>query len=205
MDEHQETLKTDQSATIAAKHEEAKRAFPFLNLSAGEYVLRVIERHSIGVFIPIGVTILFIALTLSFMINYPLIVDSTNLMIRLPSANAVWLMGGALCLLFAVGGYAAVWVYQSNRLYITSESVIQEIQVSLFSRHEQTVGLGKIEDVSYSQSGVMALMFNYGIIRLSTVGEEHTYRITYVSNPKEVVAQVNNIVEEFNRERIQQH
>ena len=84
---------------------------------------------------------------------------------------------------------------------MTNESVIQEIQHSLFSRHEQTVSLGSIEDASFKQSGVLQLMMNYGTVRLSTEGEETTYRFTYVTNPRNHVAILNNAIEAFKNGR----
>ena len=88
-----------------------------------------------------------------------------------------------------------------NQFFLTNESVIQEIQRGLFSRHEQTVSLGSIEDASFEQNGLLQTMLNYGSIRLSTEGEETTYRFYFVSNPKEQIARLNNAVESFKNGR----
>jgi len=97
--------------------------------------------------------------------------------------------------------FVVYYVYVNNKFFLTNESVIQEIQVSLFSRHEQTVSLGNIEDASYSQHGIIQQIFNYGSIRLSTEGDETTYRFTYVANPKQHIATLNNAVEAFKNGR----
>jgi hypothetical protein len=88
-------------------------------------------------------------------------------------------------------------VYNSNRFYLTNESVIQEIQTGLLAKHEQTVSLSNIEDASYRQHGILPSLLNYGSIRLSTEGDETTYRFQYVSNPKKEIAMLNNAVEAF--------
>ena len=44
-------------------------------------------------------------------------------------------------------------------------------------------------------------MLNYGMIRLSTEGDETTYRFSYVANPKEQIAVLNNAVESFKNGR----
>lgn len=88
-----------------------------------------------------------------------------------------------------------------NRFFLTNESVIQEIQISLFSKREQTVSLMNIEDSSYSQKGILQTLFNYGSIRLSTEGDETTYRFNYVADPKNQVAVLNNAVEAFKNGR----
>ena len=84
---------------------------------------------------------------------------------------------------------------------MTNERVIQEIQESLFSRREQTVSLGSIEDASFHQSGIVQTLFNYGTIRLSTEGEETTYIFRYVANPRAQVAVLNNAIEAFKNGR----
>ena len=103
--------------------------------------------------------------------------------------------------LFGLGLYIAIWVYMQNRFFLTNESVIQEIQISLFSKREQTVSLMNIEDSSYSQKGILQTLFNYGSIRLSTEGDETTYRFSYVADPKNQVAVLNNAVEAFKNGR----
>ena len=73
--------------------------------------------------------------------------------------------------------------------------------MSLFTRKEQTVSLANIEDASYDQKGIIQMLFNYGSIRLSTEGDETTYRFSYVANPKEQIAILNNAVEAFKNGR----
>lgn len=91
----------------------------------------------------------------------------------------------------------AYYVYINNKFFLTNESVIQEIQVSLFSRQEQTVSLGNIEDASFTQRGILQQILDYGDIRLSTEGDETTYRFSYVARPKDHIAKLNNAVESF--------
>ena len=104
-------------------------------------------------------------------------------------------------LLVLIGGYIVIWVYLSNQFFLTNESVIQEIQTSLLSRHEQTVSLDNIEDASYRQAGILQTLLNYGSIRLSTEGDETTYRFNYVADPKRQIAILNNAVEAFKHGR----
>jgi len=44
-------------------------------------------------------------------------------------------------------------------------------------------------------------MLDYGTIRLSTEGEETTYRFSYVANPRGHVARLNNAIEAFKNGR----
>lgn len=188
------------SPEVKKRHDESMREFPQLNLSDGEFIISAVRRHPIGLFLPVGVTVFLVALTASVMINYTLISESMGL-VEPPDPGAIFLVGTMLILLYLIGGYIAVWVYMNNKFFLTNESVVQEIQTSLFSHHEQTVSLANIEDASYQQQGIIQSMFNYGSIRLSTEGDETTYRFSYVENPKHQIATLNNAVESFKNGR----
>jgi len=195
-----EPAKQEVSPELKAKHDEAVKAFPSLNLSDSEFVISAVRRHPIGLLLPVGITIFLVAVVLSSLINYPLIIASMGV-VNAPDIAIVWTLGLLLTALFLIGGYIAVWVYVNNKFFLTNESVIQEIQVSIFSKHEQTVSLSNIEDASYQQHGILQTLLNYGSIRLSTEGDETTYRFQYVANPKEQIAILNNAVEAFKNGR----
>lgn len=189
------------SPEVRARHEQSVKDYPFLNLSEGEYVVLNIQRHPIGLFTPIATGMLVVILLLSLLALYPAILAQATYQTALPSLQLVALCIIPVCLLAGLFSYIAVWVYLRNQFFLTNESVVQEIQHSLFSRHEQTVSLGSIEDASFVQTGVLQTMFNYGSIRLSTEGEETTYRFHYVARPKEQVAILSNAVEAFKNGR----
>lgn len=188
------------SDDLKRKHEESAKNYPFLNLSEAEYVILDIKRHPIGMLIPIGVTLALVFAILAFVAIYPSISSSLTTFVA-PDTTSIF--GIAMLVIFGVvlGGAAVLWVYLQNQFFMTNESVIQEIQDSLFSRHEQTVSLGSIEDASFRQSGILQLLFNYGTIRLSTEGEETTYIFRYVANPKKQIAILNNAIEAFKNGR----
>lgn len=195
-----EPAKVEVTPEVKARHDESMAAFPQLNLSEAEYVVSAVRRHPIGLFAPVAFIIFFFALILSTIINYPLIVESLGVMDPPPFEGAA-AVGLLLLALVGIGGYIVVWVYLNNKFFLTNESVIQEIQTSIFSKHEQTVSLANIEDASFYQQGILQSMFNYGSIRLSTEGDETTYRFSYVTNPKEQIAILNNAVEAFKNGR----
>ena len=187
------------------KHDECIRLYPRLNLSEGEYVILRISRHPIGLLIPLFSTTFVVVVLLSFLFLIPDFYDTAEPSTPLssfapPPAFMIGLLG-LLTVLCALLGGIAIWVYQRNRFFLTTESVIQEIQHSLFSHHEQTVSLGSIEDASFTRHGILQHIFNYGTMRLSTEGEETTYRFSYVENPKEQVARINNAIEAFKNGR----
>lgn len=190
------------SDALRRKSEESKRLYPFLNLSEGEFVMLRIRRHPIGLFIPVGITTLVLVLLAVALVLAPdFYSSSATTLVDLPPITTV--IGGILLLMLFTGllGGIAIWVYLQNQFFLTNESVIQEIQHGLFSRHEQTVSLGSIEDASFKQYGILPNIFGYGLMRLSTEGEETTYRFNFVEDPKRQVAIVNNAVENFKNGR----
>ena len=194
VDPHQQ----DVSPEVKAKHDESTKMFPYLNLSDGEYVISAVKRHPIGL---ISIWAVVAVAVLVIFIGFPMLLHSgTFLGERGLPANAV-ISGGIVLLLaavlFVLGGVIATVVYQANRFYLTNESVIQHIQTSLFSKKDQTISLANIEDASYRQRGILQTLLNYGAIRLSTEGEETTYRFNFVANPKKEVDRLNNAVEAF--------
>lgn len=188
------------SEEAKARHAESVRKYPNLNLSEGEYIINEVRRHPIGLVPIVGVAGFVILLVLLGLAVYPAFELSSGAG-TIPTFGSILLPAILLIVLAALGGYIAVWVYLSNKFFLTNESVVQEIQTSLFAHHEQTVSLQNIEDASYRQVGIIQTLFDYGSIRLSTEGDETTYRFNYVANPKKQIATLNNAVEAFKNGR----
>lgn len=184
---------------ITEKHEESAARFPELNLSPHEYIVAIIPRHPIGLVGPAFITTFCVAAVMSVVFNYDFLSERFGFSMNL--YGLVLLGGVMLSLLFLLGGYAAIWVFINNRFFLTNESVIQEIQTGLFRHKEQTVSLANIEDASYDQVGIIQSFFNYGSIRLSTEGDETTYRFAYAARPKHYLSILNNAVEAFKNGR----
>lgn len=186
------------------RHEESTRKYPSLNLSKGEYVISAVTRHPIGL---LSIWLIVAVLALCFTAIGVLLFtggDNSTASTLGDSEDLPALVAGSLGFLYvllALGGVAATYIYEQNKFFLTNESVIQEIQTSLFDKHEQTVSLSNIEDASYKKSHIVESIFNYGSIRLSTEGDETTYRFDYVANPKKHIAVLNNAVEAFKNGR----
>jgi uncharacterized membrane protein YdbT with pleckstrin-like domain len=182
-------------------HDESLEHFPTLNLSEGEHVISAVRRHPIGLFVPIGLGTLLIGILLGILVNYSALSEALMLTGFFAETINIVVPILALSTLVALGMFISWYVYVNNKFFLTNESVIQEIQYSLFSRLEQTVSLSSIEDASYTQKGIIQQLFNYGDIRLSTEGDETTYRFSYVANPKQHISELNDAVESFKNGR----
>lgn len=189
------------SGAIKAKHDKSLELFPGINLSEGEYVVSFVKRHPIGLFTPLALSVLLIAISLTILLNYDLMASKFQIAGIVVSASVIITSIVAFICLVALGAYISYYVYFNNRLFLTNESVIQEIQNSLFAKAEQTVSLLNIEDASFTQNGIIQQIFDFGSIRLSTEGEETTYRFSYVANPKQHIDILNNTIEAFKNGR----
>lgn len=194
VDPHQQEV----SPEIKVKHEESLKKYSQLNLSEGEFVISAVKRH------PIGLVSIWSVVTLAVLVifvGFPLLLNSGAMLGGRSLSSGAIMSGGIMLLLaaalFVLGGIIATVVYNANRFYLTNESVIQHIQTSLFSKKDQTISLANIEDASYRQQGLLQTLLNYGAIRLSTEGEETTYRFNFVANPKKEIDRLNNAVESF--------
>lgn len=193
---------------IQEKHEQSKKRYPMLNLSEGEYVIGHVRRHPIalvkiwglvalGIVLIIGSLFLFTAGSSSDLSDTGTVAANT---LSIPPALLA-LISITTIFVAAVMGMVGTWVHRANNMYLTNESVIQNIQMTPFAHRTQTVSLGNIEDASFAKPGIFATIFDYGEVRLSTEGDETTYRFPYAINPNKQVALLNNAVEAFKNGR----
>jgi hypothetical protein len=183
------------------QHEASSRRYPGLKLSAGEYVISDIRRHPIGIASIWGTIGLAIAAVLFIVVasTQPPVADNIRQIGDLMVLQLTLLL--VTVLLFMIGVIAHT-IYNGNHLYLTNESVIQTIQTGLFSKREQTVSLGNVEDASYRQKGFLEFALGYGSVRLSTEGAESTYRLRFVDRPQAQIALLNDAVESFKNGRL---
>lgn len=182
---------------IREKHEKSKKLFPGVDLCDDEYVISSIKRHPVGLIGPFTLGVILIALTFIALFNLDALIPmvaSTNKNISLVSATLPVIL---VILLVVIATYTTYFIYYNNRFFLTNKSVYQIIQTGLFSKHEQTISLRNIEDASYTQTGIFQQLLNYGSIRLSTIGDEHTYTLTYVESPKDQISMLNRAVKSF--------
>ncbi len=187
--------KPEVSLEAKLKHDSSKRYYPNLNLQDDEYVITTFQRHPIGLLLPFAVGIILMAFAISVLYNYDLFVRSFSLTGQAAQASTIALPVLLITILIGIGTYIAYFVYTSNRLYLTNENVIQDVQASLFSRVEQIVSLDNIEDARFQQKGIFQQFFDYGSIRLSTEGNATAYNFTYASHPKDCIDMLNNAME----------
>ena len=63
------------------------------------------------------------------------------------------------------------------------------------SQKKQVINLESIEDISYSRDGILQHLFDYGTVKLSTVGDESTYTFAFSPNPDKKAEFLSDVVE----------
>lgn len=182
-------------ADIQAKHEASRRAYPKLNLSAGEYVILDIRRHLIGLISIWGVAIILAMIVAGiwwFVLSHP---GSSEPIVPASSVGSVSGFTAGLLLLIGLFAWAATVIYRGNIFILTNESVIQRVQSSLISQEEKTINLENIKDARFTQHGFVQYLIGYGTIELTTEGDQNNYNFKLVAKPKEQIGVINNVVE----------
>lgn len=183
------------------KHDHSKQEYPDLDLGEGEYVIACIRRHPIGLLPPFGIGVLLIAIAFSVLFNFDAVAKSLGLTGSAANPANMVLIILLFVVLVVLGTYIAYYVYTNSGFYLTNENVIEVNQLGMFNRKEQSVSLGSIEDVSYTQKGFLQDTIGYGSIRVGTIGDTRAYRFNYVFEPKQYVETLNGALEAFRTNR----
>jgi len=179
------------SPELQLKHEESVKHYPEIQFSETEYVVIDVQRTIWGLAIIWLVALAAFAVILLFVVTMITVAeaDPFTMFVLVSTLGVTCLLGGA------VGQY----VFRRNFFIVTNERILSRTQNSPFSYHTQKVEIEHIEDCSIDQNGPIQMMLNFGTIRLSTVGDEHTYRFTFVTRPEQqfrVVSEVIRVVDE---------
>ncbi len=177
---------------VSRRHQDSVIRFPTISLSEHEYVISKITRHAIGTILPIVIAGIISLVVVVLVSLYPHLVPSNN-----PPFSSVLLPAALFIALVGLTTYIVIWTYQGNCFFVTNESIIQQIQGSLFSHDEKTFALDEVKDVSYSQFGLLQMIGNYGSIRITIEGDDTAYTLTNVAEPKKIATMLNTVIEDF--------
>lgn len=171
---------------LQLKHDESAVTYDWLGLSDTEYVVIDVERSIWGL-----IEIWAVAL-LAFVAVLAATILMTQLNDDMGYGAVVGLVASGGCF---VGGMIGTYVFRQNYFIVTNERVFAKIQSTPVAQHSQNLELEHVEDCSYTQNGVFQTLFNYGSIRLSTVGDEHIYKFNFVDDPATQFAVINKVVQ----------
>ncbi|HSX35345.1 MAG TPA: PH domain-containing protein [Patescibacteria group bacterium] len=184
---------------------EEKGLHPMVVLQPGEQMVATMKRHPFGIislYISAGLGILVAGALafglLPYLFNQYGIVGETS---------AVYAGFGLVVVLLVVILAVATSVYWENQWVVTTDSITQISQRSLFGRQVSQLSMDNLEDVTVDQNGILPHMFNYGILKVETAGERAKFVFSYCPNPNECARRILEVHEQFLDERrnIQNH
>lgn len=154
---------------------------PLKVMQPGEQVVCEIRRHPVGllglyasfIFVVV-VAVTAIALASKFVPNFS------------SQEQAATALGAVIiCALVGLFTYVSVTVYKGNRWIVTSDSITQISQVSLFRKQTSQLSLANLEDVTVEQDGILQSMFGFGRLRAESAGERSKFVFDFCPKPSE--------------------
>ncbi len=166
-------------------------------LQPGERVICTIKRHPIGILgiYGLGGLIAIVTAVLAFGLAPSVFSGSSDRQIFV-AGSLVSLIVAAICAVFAL---IATKVYWGNTWTLTTDSLTQVDQISLFKRHSSQLSLESLEDVTAEQNGILTRIFNYGLLKVETAGERSKFTFPFCPNPNYYAAQILSARERFDQ------
>lgn len=168
---------------------------PFVVLQPGERIVCQLKRHPIGLLGQYVVSgfLIVVALVAAVIVG-PLLTSQSG-----DSQASLFLYAGVgLLVIFALIFLGiSTAIYWKNEWIVTSDSLTQVLQPTLFSRQVSQLSLNDLEDITVQQSGILQAMFNYGTLRAETAGERSKFFFTYCPKPNDYARQILAAREDF--------
>lgn len=157
------------------RHERSVKDFPHLRLEDDEYVEFYFRRAKICLWAIWGGAFLGAVLIL---LGFLLVLMGQSQLDEIGLQFMYIVLFSLLAAVFIIF-LLALKVYHGNKLFVTNKKVIQMIMLSPVSTSINIIDLFSIEDASFRQESLLQKLFNFGTLRLATVGDETTYTFTY--------------------------
>ena len=169
---------------------------PLEVMSPGEQNLCAIDRHPfgmIGLYVIAGFVVIASLVAGIVAPNYlPNATSSLKMGILL-----IAIMVAFLSLLYL---YVGMIVYKGNRWIVTSDSITQISQTSLFNKQTSQLSLANLEDVTYEQDSVIQHMFGFGTLKVETAGERSKFSFPFCPQPDNYARMIIKAHEDFIRQ-----
>lgn len=152
-------------------------------LTSEETLVADIRRHPFGLFL-IYLQI-FVGLGVSLLLIFLLMPSFTETMgMSSSSTNAIASVFGLFAVAFgALFLILATRIYQGNQLIVSDKNVTQVLQIGLFHRKVSELSMANVEDVTAQQQGIFPTIFNYGVLKIETAGEQNNFIFIYCPKP----------------------
>lgn len=149
------------------------------NVDDDEVLLGTVYRHLFGIiiiYIQAGIG-LVLSLGLAFFLLPSVFGDSA-------SAISLATLFGVLATIFAVLIILiATIIYKQSHIIITDKNITQVLQGGLFERKVSQLTMANVEDVTSEQRGFFASIFDFGVLKIETAGEQTNFIFSFCPKP----------------------
>lgn len=181
----------------APPQQNPRNMHPMVVLQPGERIITTVKRH------PFGIVSLYVAAAAAIAVAVALAVfllpgltgtsgtGGSDIMPMFLAGGAIVLAGMVLILGVATS------VYWQNEWVVTTDSITQISQTSLFNRQVSQLSMENLEDVTVNQDGILPHMFNFGTLKVESAGERSKFVFPYCPNPNACARQILEAHEDF--------
>ncbi len=192
-------LAPEPAPAASSPQQQPAKLHPMVVLQPGEKVICSIKPHPFGILIMYigGLAGLAFAAVLALLL-LPNILEQNNI-----ENVSTYMYGGiaALTIFMLIVLAIATFVYWQNLWVVTTDSITQISQTSLFSRQVSQLSMEHLEDVTVDQSGILPHMFGFGTLKVESAGEKSKFQFPYCPKPNQYARQILETHELFLEER----
>lgn len=157
-------------------------------LGPDETEVTTIHRHVIGIalfYVQAAVGLAAAVALIYFVLPSVLTTSDENQLYKLGALVIL----GLFALIFLIL-LVATFVYRQSKLVITNKHLTQILQQGLFGRKISQLSLSNVEDVTSEQHGMLAMIFNYGTLKVETAGEQANFHFNTCPHPNYYAKQI---------------
>lgn len=176
----------------------ARRLFGMIEFDENERLVAEIRKHPFGLFVIyltgflVAAVLLIVCIAAGSFVTGELTGGTNTNQVRSILALVGVVTAGFTVLATLIGGY----IYRSNVILVTNEKLAQVLRPNIIDRKISQLSIGDVQDVTVSQKGLFARLFNYGTLVIETSGEQQNYSFTYAPMPYQSSKAIVNAHEE---------
>ncbi len=140
-------------------------------LKEGENIIRIIHKHWASFIVPsfrilLGFSVSFFFSAFLFSFKWGLLIFILLFVIALVYAVDIWMK----------------WYF--DLFVLTNYRILNIDQKGIFTREVSEVTYKNVQGVNYELTGIFAMLFNYGTVKIQAIGIKNLIKIESVENPK---------------------
>lgn len=161
----------------------------FQHQESNEEIILLIRKHFIT-------NVPWIALTLFLLLLPPILLPHLSIILPFLNVSALTKTAATLFYYLVLSGFTLIefslWYF--HLAFVTNKRIIDVDITGILFRHIAETKLDLVQDVSYSQYGLIRSLFNYGDIFIQTAGEAPNFEFDKAPQPGKIIQLVGDLV-----------